>query len=163
MEKDAEQLYEALVQLVRVYQFRDREQICCHDISVTQGYALEALVERGQMRLGDLAEVLMIDKSTTSRVVDSLVRKGLIARVHSMEDRRAVRLAPTKKGDVLYQKIRVSMVDAKKVLIEDLSPEVRQAAIELIKRLTRAAEEGTRAAGACGPQKAPGVARRRQG
>ena len=43
------QALQAVVDLVRVYQFRDRDRICCHDISVTQCHALEALVEHGPM------------------------------------------------------------------------------------------------------------------
>ena len=39
--QDSEDLYEALNQLVRVYQFRDRDRICCYDVSVTQCYAIE--------------------------------------------------------------------------------------------------------------------------
>jgi hypothetical protein len=38
---DAETFHAALSELVRVYQFRDRDRICCHDVSVTQCYALE--------------------------------------------------------------------------------------------------------------------------
>lgn len=47
IDADAEALHTAVADLVRVYQFRDRDRICCHDISVTQCYALEALVEHG--------------------------------------------------------------------------------------------------------------------
>ena len=36
LQADAETLHAALSELVRVYQFRDRDRICCHDISVTQ-------------------------------------------------------------------------------------------------------------------------------
>ena len=50
LESDAAALQAAVSELVRVYQFRDRDRICCHDISVTQCYALETLVEHGPMR-----------------------------------------------------------------------------------------------------------------
>jgi hypothetical protein len=59
-------LHEALSELVRVYQFRDRDRICCHDISVTQCYALEALLRRGPCGLNELAAELYLDKSTAS-------------------------------------------------------------------------------------------------
>ena len=68
----------AVADLVRVYQFRDRDRICCHDISVTQCYALETLVEHGPLRLSALADRLFLDKSTTSRVVGTLVKKGYV-------------------------------------------------------------------------------------
>ena len=78
LERDAEALQAAVADLVRVYQFRDRDRICCHDISVTQCYALETLVEQGPMRLSELTERLFLDKSTTSRVVQTLIKKGYV-------------------------------------------------------------------------------------
>ena len=53
LEQDAENLYAALSELVRVYQFRDRDTICCYDVSVTQCYAIEALLRRGPSGLND--------------------------------------------------------------------------------------------------------------
>src|SRR5262245_14728391 len=77
---DAESLHAALSELVRVYQFRDRDRICCHDVSVTQCYALEALLRRGPSSLNELASELYLDKSTASRVVATLRRKGYVTR-----------------------------------------------------------------------------------
>ena len=76
LERDAEALHEALSGLVRLYQFRDRDQICCFDVSVPQCYGLEALVQEGPLTLGELASRLYLEKSTASRVVDALERKG---------------------------------------------------------------------------------------
>ena len=78
--QDSEDLYEALNQLVRVHQFRDRDRICCYDVSVTQCYAVETLVKRGALRLQVLAEEMFLDKSTASRVIDTLERKGYVSR-----------------------------------------------------------------------------------
>ena len=78
IDRDALGLYEAVAELVRVYQFRDRDRICCHDVSVTQCYALETIVEHDPLRLSALADRLFLDKSTTSRVVSTLVRKGYV-------------------------------------------------------------------------------------
>src|ERR1700742_684061 len=78
LDRDAEALQAAVADLVRVYQFRDRDRICCHDISVTQCYALETLVDHGPLRVGALAQRLFLDKSTTSRVVGTLVKKGYV-------------------------------------------------------------------------------------
>src|SRR6185295_17411735 len=80
LEVDATSLHEALTELVRVYQFRDRDRICCHDISVTQCYALEALLRRGPSGLNELAAELYLDKSTASRVVAALQRKKYVSR-----------------------------------------------------------------------------------
>lgn len=138
--QDSEDLYEALNQLVRVHQFRDRDRICCYDVSVTQCYAVETLVKRGALRLQVLAEEMFLDKSTASRVIDTLERKGYVSRVEDNEDRRAVRIQATDAGRELYAKIRADLIAEERAMIENLSAEARQGALRLLRQITRATE-----------------------
>jgi len=138
--QDSEDLYEALNQLIRVYQFRDRDRICCYDVSVTQCYAVETLVKRGALRLQVLAEEMFLDKSTASRVIDTLERKGYVSRVEDDEDRRAVRIQATDSGRELYAKIRADLIAEERAMIENLSAEARQGALSLLRQITRATE-----------------------
>lgn len=148
--QDTEELYDALEDLLRVYQFRDRDRICCFDISVSQCYALEGLVRRGGMTLNDLAAFLYIDKSTASRVVDALERKGYVARLPHPQDRRAVLLEATPSGRELEERIRESILAEERQLLADFTPEVRQAMTQLIRRLARAASAAVEASnGSC--------------
>jgi DNA-binding MarR family transcriptional regulator len=140
LERDASALQQAVADLVRVYQFRDRDRICCHDISVTQCYALETLVEHGPMRLTALAERLFLDKSTTSRVVNALVRKGYVEQREDAADRRATVISATRQGERLCARITVDLVNQQKQLLEDLAPEVRAGVVQVIQRLARAAD-----------------------
>jgi|SRR6185369_11700333 len=139
LERDAKALYGALSDLIRVYQFRDRDRICCHDVSVSQCYALEALVRQGGMTLNDLAAHLYLDKSTASRVIDSLERKGYVARTPHPSDGRSLLLEPTPPGRELHQRIEMDIVAEEKALLADFDPEIRQAMANLIARLARAA------------------------
>jgi MarR family 2-MHQ and catechol resistance regulon transcriptional repressor len=159
LQADSLALHEALADLVRAYQFRDRDRICCHDISVTQCYALEALKRDGPMRLNDLAARLFLDKSTSSRVLGALVRKGYAERLVDLTDGRAISVRITAKGRGLYSRIHGDLVQQQAQMIEDLTPNVRRAAIEVISRLARAAERkfgiGTAASAessCCGPR-----------
>lgn len=138
--QDSEDLYEALNQLVRVHQFRDRDRICCYDVSVTQCYAVETLVKKGALRLQVLAEEMFLDKSTASRVIDTLERKGYVSRVEDDEDRRAVRIQATDAGRELYEKIRADLIAEERAMIENLSAEARQGALSLLRQITRATE-----------------------
>lgn len=138
--RDAIALHAALSSLVRVYQFRDRDQICCYDISVTQCYALEALVEQGPMRSKALSDVLKLDKSTTTRVIDALVRKDYVARLPDTDDARAVSLNVTASGRRLYERINGALIAQQAELLRGLAPEVRAAATDVIWRLAKAAE-----------------------
>lgn len=139
LEGDAESLHAALSALVRVYQFRDRNQICCHDVSVTQCYAIEALLRRGPSSLNELAGELYLDKSTASRVVAALERKGYVTRTDHPEDGRAVVLRVTSAGRRLHDRIRADLVEEARRLLQDFEPEVREAAPRLLLRLARAA------------------------
>lgn len=145
--RDTEELYDALEDLLRVYQFRDRDRICCFDVSVSQCYALEGLVRRGGMTLNDLAAFLYIDKSTASRVVDALERKGYVTRLAHPQDRRAVLLEATPSGRELEGRIRESILAEERQLLADFAPEVRQSMTLLIRRLARAASEAVEASG----------------
>lgn len=148
--RDTEELYDALEDLLRIYQFRDRDRICCFDVSVSQCYALEGLVRRGAMTLNDLAAYLYLDKSTASRVVDALERKGYVARHPHPKDRRALLLEPTPRGNELEGKIRESILAEERKLLADFTPEVRQAMTQLIRRLARAASASVEAGdGSC--------------
>jgi DNA-binding MarR family transcriptional regulator len=144
---DTEELYEALEDLLRVYQFRDRDRICCFDISVTQCYALDCLVRRGSMTLNELAAFLYIDKSTASRVVDALERKGYVARLPHLKDRRAVLLEATASGQELKGRIRESILVEERRLLAGFAPEVRKATTLLIRRLARAAATAVETSG----------------
>lgn len=148
--QDAEALHDTMTALVRLYQFRDRDRICCHDVSVSQCYALETLVEQGPMRLQPLADHLMLDKSTASRLIDGLVKKTYAARTPDPEDARGTLLTITEAGRRLYAIIRADLVAQQQAVLADLPPDLRRAAIEVMARLARATEKRMKAP-ACGP------------
>jgi DNA-binding MarR family transcriptional regulator len=145
LQRGAEALQAAVANLVRVYQFRDRDRICCHDVSVTQCYALETLVEQGPMRLSELTERLFLDKSTTSRVVQTLIKKGYVEQRDDPSDRRAIALSATRAGRQLCARITADLVKQQKELLIDLDPDIRAGVIDVIRRLARAADSRFRA------------------
>ena len=145
--RQARELQEALTEFIRVYQFRDRDRICCYDVSVTQCYALDALVRRELITLNELAAELCLDKSTASRVVATLERKGYVARTTHPLDGRAVLLTATGSGKRLVERIMGDLVEEKKRLLAEFPEEVRESAAELIQRITAA----SRGSAACAP------------
>jgi MarR family 2-MHQ and catechol resistance regulon transcriptional repressor len=155
LDRDALALQQAVADLVRVYQFRDRDRICCHDVSVTQCYALETLVGHGPMRLSALADRLFLDKSTTSRVVNTLVRKGYVEQRADATDGRAMLISATRQGQRLCARIISDLVEQQKQLLGDLAPEIRAGVVHVIQRLAHAADARFRS-GVTGSGCAPG-------
>jgi DNA-binding MarR family transcriptional regulator len=74
------------------------------DVTLPQFRALVVLAVRGPQRSIDIAEELQVNPSTGTRMLDRLIRKGLVRRMRSTSDRRVVwvRLTPTGR-DVVEQ------------------------------------------------------------
>ncbi len=139
LEADAAQFHRALESLTRVLQFRDRDCICCYDLSVTQSAALSDLVGHGPLSLNELAGRLYLDKSTASRVVATLERKGYVRRTRHPEDRRAIQLAATSAGQKLNVQIERDLMAGERRLLSEFDPSVRAAATRLLSQLATAA------------------------
>lgn len=152
LDQDARALHAAVSDLVRVYQFRDRDKICCYDVSVTQCNAMETLIQRGPMQMNELAAAMYLDKSTTSRVIDALERKKYVERIPSTTDGRAVALRVTRTGKSLNQKIHADLIAQQKELLRDLDPQLRATVADVIQRLAKAAEMRFISGASCGPQ-----------
>jgi DNA-binding MarR family transcriptional regulator len=139
LDRDAAELHAALTELIRVYQFRNRENISQFDLSVTQAQALEAITEHGPLSLNDLAGRLFLDKSTTSRVIDSLERKGFARREVNPADRRSLHLNATPEGRQLLDTIKTGILAEERGMLAEFEPAVRREMSRLIGRLSRTA------------------------
>jgi len=74
------------------------------DITVEQFHILRH-VRRGTGSVSELATAKNISRSAISQAVDLLVKKGLLTRVQSTQDRRFVELALTEAGNELLDKL----------------------------------------------------------
>lgn len=74
-------------------------------ISVPMWRVLAVLSQRGDQRLGELAELTSIELSTLSRQIDNLQERGLVARRRSRRDGRAVRITLTEAGKAIAGRI----------------------------------------------------------
>ena len=132
---DASRLREALSELVRVIQFRDRDRVCCYDISVSQCYALEAIVDHGGSTVNDLAAHLYLDKSTASRLANGLVQKGYVRRVPNSEDGRSVTLEPSTRARKLVERVKWDLAGEYVSLLADFDARTRASIVKVVGRL----------------------------
>ena len=135
--RDAARLQEALGELIRVLQFRDRDRACCYDLSVSQCYALEALIHYGPMTVTRLGDHLYLEKSTASRLAKALLEKELVRKRAPQADGRIVILQVTEAGHRLARKILNDLAEEYMDLLEEFEPEVRTALPALLDRLTQ--------------------------
>lgn len=137
-EGEARALHHALSDFVRVCQFRDRLRTGGHSLSVQQVSALDAVMDGGPSTLASVAARLLLDKSTTSRIVDGLERKGLVVRRRDPDDGRAIRITATENGRMVSDRIREGFILETRGVLESLAPESRRDAARLLAHLTSA-------------------------
>ena len=85
--------------LARAVTYVDRIACRRHGLTETQGEALRRLWEDGDLLMSELAEDLLIDRSTATRLVDLLEKKSLVRRRASRSDRRQQRVSLTTAGE----------------------------------------------------------------
>ena len=88
--------------------------------------------------MNELAELLVLDKSSTSGLVDRAQRRGLVRRIPSQLDHRAVRVRLSDDGRQLAQRLRDLLAKDIATLIEPLPPADSQALTESLSRILAA-------------------------
>jgi len=83
------------------------ETECC-GVTVAQCHLLLELESRGPSSVGEIADALALDQSTTSRTADALVKAGLVSRADDPANRRRqiLDLSPAgrKKADLINRR-----------------------------------------------------------
>ncbi len=85
--------------------------------------------------MGDVANELSSPLSTATTVVDRLVRKGLVERWRSEEDRRTVRLRLTPLGQQLQDQITTAKRASCERILEFLNSDERDVYIHLMEQI----------------------------
>jgi DNA-binding MarR family transcriptional regulator len=102
--------------------------------------ALSAIVARGPLSLKDLAAAQKVRAPTMSRIVDALVRDGLISREQDPANRRSIKIAATDQGATLVrqgQKDNMRVLATRLTRLGDSERRALLRGVELIERLAR--------------------------
>src|SRR5262245_7952835 len=118
---DAAAVFEVMTELLRTYQFRDRERVGERGLTVTQTYALEVILRRRQVTAKALARELALEKSTVSRLVEAMEANRLVERVEHPSDARSVLLQASALGRRLYREVRQQIVAENAAALQSLT------------------------------------------
>ena len=103
---ESEQLHELFMHLVRVAGLLQPDQeLPGYSVSLSQAFAIHELDHGAGLSQQELAERLLLEKSTVSRMVADLERKGLITRERDPANRRIYRLQLTDVGRQFHMKV----------------------------------------------------------
>src|SRR5438128_12358414 len=82
-----------------------RASIARFGLGTTEFGVLEVLYHKGELPVCEVQRRILVESSSTTYVVDKLVKRGLVRRRHSGTDRRVVLLTLTSAGRRLIQRI----------------------------------------------------------
>lgn len=111
------------------------------DVTLTQYRSLVVLASRGPQGVASLAEAVAVTPPTASRLVDRLLRKGLVNRRTDRHDRRQVRIVLTGAGRELVNLVTERRRQEIAALLTSIAPDVQQSMATGLRQLAAAAGE----------------------
>ncbi|MFQ5753054.1 MAG: MarR family winged helix-turn-helix transcriptional regulator, partial [bacterium] len=131
-DKQVEKFHHEIVELIKKYQFRDRNQMVCCGISVSQCYVLETLHRFGALTMNNLAVKMHLSISTVTRVVEPLVQKNYVQREEDANDRRLRLIKLTKAGEEIFRESWRIVFESEKKILGNFPSQSRDTLIELL-------------------------------
>lgn len=99
------EIFSLITELARALRCCQQESVFCENVTLSQFLIMDNVSNNGKLKLSDLHKILSVEKSTTTRLVDPLVRQGLIKRERSEIDSRVIELSLTKEGKSVRSKV----------------------------------------------------------
>jgi DNA-binding MarR family transcriptional regulator len=116
-----------------------QKQITELELTLPQAQLLRVL-RRGPMQTGQLAAEMRISAPAITQLTDRLIRKGLIERSATADDRRCVIVALSEEGRLLVDQFRQRRREIFNEALADLSETERKQALEVLEKVVKALE-----------------------
>lgn len=131
-------LRENLRMLVRRLGVLERGEASCCGITLSQSYTIVEIGRAGTMSANVLTEILGVDKSTVSKSIDKLVNNGILVRDTDPEDRRAVILSLSDKGQSVFAAVEKRATKYFAEVVAAIPEDKREQIIESLQYLGQA-------------------------
>ena len=93
------------------------------------------VVEQPGMFLGELADSMQIDRTTSFRTVKKLTEMGYLRLANDQDNLKIKRVYPTKRGERIYPELHAFEQRKSDQLLADLSPAEREQLNQLLNKL----------------------------
>lgn len=127
--------------LMRNVECCDRVLVASYGLTAAQAYSVLALHERGEVTMNELASEMRLHTTTMTRMVDSLVEKGLAERRSDPEDRRVVRVGLSSSGQDTVRELQECKRRFLSAAFAGLSDSDRDVILRAVRRLVSAVED----------------------
>lgn len=98
--------------------------------------AVSFVGDRKRCIMREVSDYLMVPKNNLTAMMNKLVRKEVIVRERTEEDRRVVYVSLTAKGLELYEQINDSYLDLSKGMLNALEKDEQELMIKVLHKIT---------------------------
>src|SRR6059058_6304993 len=133
------QLWVVLARAFDAVERHSRASIARFELGTTEFGVLEVLYHKGELPVCDVERRILVESSSTTYVVDKLVKRGLVRRRHSNHDRRVVLVALTPAGRRVIERIFPLHADAMRRAVAALPARQQAQAVRLLRALGKGA------------------------
>ncbi|HWP97094.1 MAG TPA: MarR family winged helix-turn-helix transcriptional regulator [Syntrophomonadaceae bacterium] len=139
-----QELFSMLYNISKALRFCQQEEICGEAITFVQFNIMNLIAEKNCMPMSELHQVLAVDKSTTSRLIEPLVAQGLIMKEKSESDSRALLLRLTTEGLVVRDRARDCLSGFMRAVESRIPADRRQEVYQAVQLYTAALQDACR-------------------
>jgi DNA-binding MarR family transcriptional regulator len=133
IKENTRELMDILGGLSQVLRCCCRDEAFCEGVTFHQFMILDAVAKEKELQMADLHKLLSVEKSTTTRLVNPLIKKGLLRRDKADHDSRAVKLMLTKEGRETHKKVQVCLTDFFQRALGNVPEKKRNEVLESVK------------------------------
>jgi DNA-binding MarR family transcriptional regulator len=149
IKENTRELMDVLGGLAQVMRCCCRDEAFCEGVTFHQFMILDAVAKEKELHLADLHKLLSVEKSTTTRLVNPLIKKGLIRRDKAAHDSRAVKLTLTNKGKETHKKVLMCLTDFFQRMLGNIPAKKRAEVLESVKIFIAAIKNSANGCGCC--------------
>lgn len=126
-----------------------RDEAFCEGVTFHQFMILDAVAKKKELHMADLHKLLAVEKSTTTRLVNPLIKKGLIQREKAVDDCRAVKLTLTGEGRETHRKVLLCLTDFFQRVLGNLPAKQSTDVLEAVKMFITAIKKSANGCDCC--------------
>lgn len=111
------------------------------DCTKDELFILLFLYRKGEVNMSMIADYIRVPLNTATGIVGRMEKKKLVARYHSKDDKRIVKVAVTEEGIGFIGNLLKEIMRYVGVIMESLSPEEIQTLFQTVNKITDILEE----------------------
>lgn len=147
--ESTDHFYDLLFEVAKAIRALNQDNICGEGITFQQFNILDRIARAGALGMSDLNRLLNVEKSTTTRLVEPLVRRGLVRKERASYDPRVVELRLTDEGREVHRRALKCLEDFKSNVEQAIPEAEREPVYKAVKTYVSALMSGCCAGGRC--------------